>query len=57
MDTPGSVLIDAGVFKNFLTRSCCKARSAGRWEIREYLAYYYRDVYGDGGVGLEIAIK
>jgi hypothetical protein len=35
----------------------CKARSAGRWEIREYLAYYYRDVYGDGGVRLEIAIK
>jgi 7,8-dihydropterin-6-yl-methyl-4-(beta-D-ribofuranosyl)aminobenzene 5'-phosphate synthase len=26
-------------------------------EVREYLAHYYRDAYGEGGVGLEIAIK
>jgi 7,8-dihydropterin-6-yl-methyl-4-(beta-D-ribofuranosyl)aminobenzene 5'-phosphate synthase len=26
-------------------------------EVRDYLAHHYRDVYGDGGVGLEIAIK
>jgi 7,8-dihydropterin-6-yl-methyl-4-(beta-D-ribofuranosyl)aminobenzene 5'-phosphate synthase len=26
-------------------------------EVRDYLAHHYRDVYGDGGVGVEIAIK
>ncbi|MEM0004872.1 MAG: hypothetical protein QXE10_02935 [Desulfurococcaceae archaeon] len=26
-------------------------------EVRDYLVHYYRDVYGDGGVGVEIAIK
>jgi hypothetical protein len=26
-------------------------------EVRDYLVHWYRDVYGDGGVGVEIAIK
>jgi hypothetical protein len=25
-------------------------------EVRDYLAHHYRDVYGYGGVGVEIAI-